>query len=123
MAHPAPATHSTPLLRAVPAARAAAAGDGERHGASGGGVRKDAGAMQMIGGVPLAREVSLETIRALISETPEAGLSDGEVLLRRERYGFNELPEKVVNPFLRFLSYFWGPMPIMIWCAAASFWG
>lgn len=35
----------------------------------------------------------------------------------REEYGFNELTEEEVNPFLKFLSYFWGPMPIMIWMA------
>ena len=35
----------------------------------------------------------------------------------REKYGFNELAEKKVNPFLLFLSYLWGPMPAMIWAA------
>lgn len=33
------------------------------------------------------------------------------------QWGPNELPEKKVNPFLLFLSYFWGPMPVMIWIA------
>ena len=32
-------------------------------------------------------------------------------------YGLNELAEKKENLFLKFLSYFWGPMPIMIWVA------
>lgn len=27
------------------------------------------------------------------------------------------MPEKKVNPFLKFLSYYWGPMPGMIWIA------
>jgi H+-transporting ATPase len=38
---------------------------------------------------------------------------------RRAQWGFNELPEKKRSPLLIFLSYFWGPMPIMIWIAAA----
>jgi H+-transporting ATPase len=42
------------------------------------------------------------------------GLSDAEVQQRRARYGYNELPEKQVNPVLKFLSYFWGPIPWMI---------
>jgi hypothetical protein len=45
------------------------------------------------------------------------GLSDAEVERRRETFGYNELPEKKVNPLLVFLGHFWGPMPIMIWIA------
>ena len=32
-------------------------------------------------------------------------------------FGKNELPEKIRNPILMFLSYFTGPMPTMIWVA------
>jgi len=32
----------------------------------------------------------------------------------RCRYGPNEIEEKKANPFLKFLSYFWGPIPWMI---------
>jgi H+-transporting ATPase len=46
------------------------------------------------------------------------GLSQAEAKHRLEEYGYNELPEKKVNPFLKFLSYFWGPIPIMIIIAA-----
>jgi H+-transporting ATPase len=46
------------------------------------------------------------------------GLTDALVQERFEFFGFNELAEKKVHPLLRFLSYFWAPMPIMIWCAA-----
>ncbi len=46
------------------------------------------------------------------------GLNNNDVDERRAVYGLNELAEKKVNPILRFLSYFWAPMPIMIWCAA-----
>jgi H+-transporting ATPase len=46
------------------------------------------------------------------------GLSQAEVQRRRELYGYNELPEEEVNPLLKFLSYFWGPIPWMIEVAA-----
>jgi H+-transporting ATPase len=36
------------------------------------------------------------------------GLSALEVEERLHRFGFNEIPEKKVNPFVKFLSYFWG---------------
>ena len=42
------------------------------------------------------------------------GLSSSEVEKRLQRYGPNELPEKKINPALRFLSFFWGPIPWMI---------
>jgi H+-transporting ATPase len=34
------------------------------------------------------------------------------------KYGYNELEEKHIHPFLKFLSYFWGPIPWMIEVAA-----
>ena len=46
--------------------------------------------------------------------TPPDGLTAAEVQQRRAQYGYNELPEKKVNPLLKFLSYFWGPIPWMI---------
>jgi H+-transporting ATPase len=42
------------------------------------------------------------------------GLTSPEAKARLEKYGFNELPEEKVNPLLKFLSYFWGPIPWMI---------
>ena len=39
-----------------------------------------------------------------------SGLSGEEVERRRKRYGFNELESKKTNPFLKFLSYFQGPI-------------
>ncbi len=42
------------------------------------------------------------------------GLSQVEAQERLARYGPNELPEKTTNPFLKFLTYFWGPIPWMI---------
>jgi H+-transporting ATPase len=47
-----------------------------------------------------------------------AGLSAAEAQSRLAQYGLNELPEKKVNPVLKFLSYFWGPIAWMIEAAA-----
>lgn len=42
------------------------------------------------------------------------GLSSAEAQKRLEEYGHNEIPEKKTNPILKFLGYFWGPIPWMI---------
>ncbi|MBW8639545.1 plasma-membrane proton-efflux P-type ATPase [Hoeflea sp. WL0058] len=42
------------------------------------------------------------------------GLSEAEAAKRLDRYGANEIPEKTVSPLMKFLSYFWGPIPWMI---------
>ncbi len=47
-------------------------------------------------------------------ETSNEGLSPEEAQGRLARYGYNELPEEKTNPLLKFLSYFWGPIPWMI---------
>lgn len=46
------------------------------------------------------------------------GLSQDEAERRLVQYGFNELKEVKKNPYLKFLSYFWGPIPWMIEIAA-----
>lgn len=56
--------------------------------------------------------------RSFIRKTnPTTGLTEAEAAQRLEQFGYNELVEESVNPFLKFLSYFWGPMPCMIWLA------
>ena len=42
------------------------------------------------------------------------GLTNEEARNRLSQYGYNELVEKETNPVLKFLSYFWGPIPWMI---------
>ena len=42
------------------------------------------------------------------------GLSQTEAEKRLTQYGSNELEQKKTNPLLKFLSYFWGPIPWMI---------
>jgi H+-transporting ATPase len=42
------------------------------------------------------------------------GLTQAEARKRLDRYGPNETKERKTNPFLKFLGYFWGPIPWMI---------
>jgi H+-transporting ATPase len=50
--------------------------------------------------------------------TSRQGLSSDQAQERLAQFGPNALEEKRVNPFLKFLSYFWGPIPWMIEVAA-----
>ncbi len=47
------------------------------------------------------------------------GLTEAEAAARLREVGYNELPEHETNLVLRFLSYWWGPIPWMIETAAA----
>ena len=49
-----------------------------------------------------------------VNESSAHGLSTAQARELLDKYGYNELPEKKENPFLRFLGYFWGPIPWMI---------
>jgi len=42
------------------------------------------------------------------------GLTNAEAKKRLTQYGPNEIEDKKMNMFLKFLSYFWGPIPWMI---------
>jgi len=47
-------------------------------------------------------------------ESDSTGLTSEEAKRRFDKYGPNELLERNVNPLLKFLRYFWGPIPFMI---------
>jgi H+-transporting ATPase len=47
-------------------------------------------------------------------ESSREGLAGIEAQKRLLHYGFNEIQEKKTNLFLKFMSYFWGPIPWMI---------
>ena len=51
-------------------------------------------------------------------DSSKEGLSSSEAEKRIKQYGYNELYEKKINPLIKFLSYFWGPIPWMIEIAA-----
>jgi H+-transporting ATPase len=47
-------------------------------------------------------------------DSSEKGISPDEAKKRLTQYGPNEIKEEKTNLFLKFLSYFWGPIPWMI---------
>jgi H+-transporting ATPase len=47
-------------------------------------------------------------------ESSPRGLTQAEAAKRLTQYGPNEIEEAKTNPLLKFLSYFWGPIPWMI---------
>jgi H+-transporting ATPase len=59
------------------------------------------------------KTLPMEEVEKSVGSTPD-GLSDEEARKRLERDGPNEIPEKKHNPFLKFITYFWGPIPWMI---------
>jgi H+-transporting ATPase len=68
------------------------------------------------GGLP--QKASLEqTFKELASS--QAGLSGAEAAHRLEQWGPNKVQEHKRNLLLKFLGYFWGPIPWMIEAAAA----
>jgi H+-transporting ATPase len=60
-----------------------------------------------------AKKAGVDELLKRLSASRE-GLSDSEAARRLDQYGPNEIPEKKANPLLKFLSYFWGPIPWMI---------
>jgi len=57
--------------------------------------------------------LAMPEVEKQLSSSPE-GLTQAEALKRLAQYGPNELEEKKTNAFLKFLKYFWGPIPWMI---------
>lgn len=59
------------------------------------------------------KPIPLSDLYKELNSSPD-GLSNEEAQKRLAQYGRNELVEKKTNPFLKFLTYFWGPIPWMI---------
>jgi H+-transporting ATPase len=59
------------------------------------------------------KTLPIAEVETRLSSSP-AGLTDVEAKKRLAQYGRNEITEKKTNLFLKFLSYFWGPIPWMI---------
>jgi H+-transporting ATPase len=64
-----------------------------------------------------AKQKSREELFHQLDSTPQ-GLSSAEAEARLEQYGLNALEEEKAHPILKFLQYFWGPIPWMIEIAA-----
>ncbi len=64
-----------------------------------------------------AKEKSVEDLFSEFDGDPK-GLTAAEAEKRLDEYGPNSLEEEKVNPLLKFLGYFWGPIPWMIEVAA-----
>ena len=60
-----------------------------------------------------AKKATVDELLSRLSATKE-GLSTSEAEKRLQQYGTNEIVEKKVNPLVKFLRYFWGPIPWMI---------
>jgi H+-transporting ATPase len=59
------------------------------------------------------KSLPMPELQAKLGSSPD-GLSQAEAQKRLTQYGPNEIAEKKTNPFLEFLTYFWGPIPWMI---------
>ena len=59
------------------------------------------------------KSLPMPELEAKLGSSPD-GLSQAEAQKRLTQYGPNEIEEKKTNPFLKFLTYFWGPIPWMI---------
>lgn len=63
------------------------------------------------------KDLDMALLQEKLQTSPD-GLSQQEAERRLSEYGPNQLTEKETNLFLKFLSYFWGPIPWMIEAAA-----
>jgi H+-transporting ATPase len=59
------------------------------------------------------KSLPMSAVEQKLGSSPQ-GLTQAEAQKRLTQYGPNEIEEKKVNPLLKFLSYFWGPIPWMI---------
>ncbi len=59
------------------------------------------------------KSLPMPEVEKQLGSSPD-GLTQAEAQKRLTQYGPNEIEEKKTNPFLKFLTYFWGPIPWMI---------
>jgi len=59
------------------------------------------------------KSLPMAEVEKKLSSSPD-GLTQAEADKRLTQYGPNEIEEKKTNLLLKFLSYFWGPIPWMI---------
>jgi magnesium-transporting ATPase (P-type) len=59
------------------------------------------------------QSLPMQELQAKLGSSSD-GLSQAEATKRLAQYGPNEIEEKKTNEFLKFLGYFWGPIPWMI---------
>ncbi len=59
------------------------------------------------------KTLPLPEVEKKLQSSPD-GLTQAEAVKRLAQYGPNEIEEKKTNLFLKFLTYFWGPIPWMI---------
>jgi H+-transporting ATPase len=59
------------------------------------------------------KSLPLPEVEKKLESSPD-GLTEAEAQKRLTQYGPNEIEEKKTNLFLKFLTYFWGPIPWMI---------
>ena len=59
------------------------------------------------------KTMPMDQLEAKLESSPE-GLSQDDATKRLKQYGLNEIEEEKINPYIKFLSYFWGPIPWMI---------
>ena len=59
------------------------------------------------------KSLPLPEVEKKLGSSPD-GLTQAEAQIRLTQYGPNEIEEKKTNELLKFLSYFWGPIPWMI---------
>ncbi len=83
-----------------------------------------AGALPVTSSSPAGRgdedlaSLPMAQVQAVLGSSPD-GLSRAEASKRLGQFGPNEIEERKTHPWLKFLTYFWGPIPWMIEVAAA----
>ena len=59
------------------------------------------------------KSLPMPEVEKTLASSPD-GLTQAEAQKRLAQYGPNQIAEKKTNSFLKFLTYFWGPIPWMI---------